>query len=59
MTEPKIITYHAYPPISIRDHDWVAYREGTEGEEGLPQGWGRTEAEAVADLLEREADSAD
>ena len=47
----KIVTSHDYPPIPIRDFDWCAYREGDE-EEG-PRGYGRTEAEAVADLIEQ------
>lgn len=46
----KIITNHEYPPIPIRDHDWVAYYEGTE--ENGNYGWGKTEEEAIADLVE-------
>lgn len=41
-----IITNNIYPPIPIRQFDWVAYRD--------PEGWcgyGATEAEAIADLL--------
>lgn len=44
----QIKTVHEYPPIPIRDFDWCAYFDGDE-EEG-PRGWGRTEAEAIADL---------
>lgn len=46
---PRIITRHEYPPIPRRDHDWLAYREG---EEELGQyGWGRTEPDAIKDLI--------
>lgn len=44
----KIVTEHVYPPIPIRTMDWVAHYDGDE--EGGPRGWGRTEAEAIADL---------
>ena len=44
-----IKTSHQFPPIPIRSFDWLAYFEGDE--EG-PQGWGPTEAEAIADLTE-------
>ena len=47
-SDRKIITWHEYPPIPDRRFDWVAYREGDE-EDG-PRGYGRTEAEAIADL---------
>lgn len=44
----RIITDHIKPPIPIRHHDWVAYKDGDD-EEG-PHGYGRTEAEAIEDL---------
>ena len=47
----KIITEHKYPPIPDRSFDWMAYREG---EEDAPYGWGKTEQEAINDLLENE-----
>lgn len=51
MTMPrKIVTVHVYPPIPIRTMDWAAYYEGTE--ENGPYGYGVTEGDAVADLLE-------
>jgi hypothetical protein len=53
----KIITVHIYPPISQRFYDWCAYREGDE-EISSKYGWGSTEAIAIADLEEREADYA-
>lgn len=45
----KIITHHEYPPIPIRDFDWVAVTDNYEP--GHPIGYGRTEAEAIADLI--------
>jgi hypothetical protein len=43
-----IETYHAYPPIPIRDQDWCAYYEGEE--EYGNYGWGCTEEDAIQDL---------
>lgn len=43
-----IKTQHVYPPIPIRFFDWCAFYEGRE--EHGQFGWGRTEAEAIADL---------
>jgi hypothetical protein len=51
---PVIVTSHDRPPIPDRRFDWCAYRDGRE-EDG-PYGWGRTEAEAIADLLANEED---
>lgn len=48
-----IITVHVFPPIPIRTSDWCAYRDP----EVTPYGWGRTEAEAIADLLALEDES--
>jgi hypothetical protein len=45
----KIITSFEYPPIPIRSFDWCAYRDGEE--ESGRYGWGKTEQEAVQDLL--------
>lgn len=45
----KIVTSCQYPPIPTREWDWLAYFDGRE--EG-PQGWGRTEQEAIDDLIE-------
>ena len=45
----KIITVHTYPPIPVRDFDWHAYLDGRE-EDG-EYGSGRTEAEAIKDLI--------
>ena len=49
-----IHTHHIFPPIPIRQFDWCAYRDP----ERRPYGYGATEAEAIADLLEQEADDA-
>lgn len=53
----KIITDFIHPPIPDRRHDWLAYREGDE-EEGH-KGEGRTEAEAIQDLLDWETEDED
>jgi hypothetical protein len=45
----KITTHCIFPPIPIRSYDWIAYRDGEE--ERREYGYGRTEAEAVEDLL--------
>jgi hypothetical protein len=52
MSAAPIRTEHVYPPIPIRDFDWSAARDGYEP--GAPIGYGRTEAEAIAALLEKE-----
>jgi len=49
MERSKIILKHEYPPIPQRTCDWRAYREGDE-EIPARHGWGRTEAEALAEL---------
>lgn len=46
----KIVTVPIYPPIPIRTHDWAAFLDGTE--ETGPIGYGSTESEALAELLE-------
>ena len=43
------------PPIPIRDYDWSACRE--DWDEGQPIGHGRTEEEAIKDLLQQEEDN--
>ena len=49
MPKPKIVTHYVYPPIPWRDFDWCAFRDGEEEKGGY--GYGKTEAEAIADLL--------
>ena len=47
---PKIVTHHEFPPIPVRSFDWTAHYDGFE--EAGPYGYGKTEAEAVNDLVE-------
>lgn len=62
MDAPRIITEHVYPPIPLRQFDWCAYPEGYEPTDsdgvggGGPVGWGRTEAEAIADYRQQVED---
>jgi hypothetical protein len=49
--ERVIKTNFVYPPIPTRDHDWCAWFDD-DGEERGHYGWGKTEAEAIADLTE-------
>jgi hypothetical protein len=53
----KIVTSHVYPPIPVRTMDWCAYYDGEE--EAGSYGWGRTEAEAIADFQENYAEHHD
>lgn len=53
---PRIVTVVLHPPIPIRSHDWCAYRDGEE-ERGR-YGYGRTEQEAIDNLLANEAEAA-
>lgn len=48
--QQPIQTEHVYPPIPDRRFDWCAYRDP----EHYLKGWGRTEQEAIADLLTEE-----
>jgi len=48
----KVITSHDYPPIPIRHYDWSAIREDYDA--GDLVGYGKTEQEAINDLLEQE-----
>jgi hypothetical protein len=53
----KIVTSHVYPPIPLRCFDWSAIDADTyDGAEDSSNrshvGWGATEQEAIADLLE-------
>lgn len=51
---PKIVTTFVYPPIPDRRCDWQAiYDDDEPNDDGqMAAGWGRTEAEAIADLTE-------
>lgn len=52
MADCKIITHYLYPPIPMRQFDWVAYRDGDEpDDEGFMLcGFGTTEQEAIQEL---------
>lgn len=50
-----IVTWNAFPPIPDRGFDWGAHRDSDEGGQSL-MGWGRTEAEAILDLIALEAE---
>jgi len=47
----NIKTSFVYPPIPKRDFDWEAYFDGYEPGDAL--GYGATEEEAIADLLDK------
>lgn len=53
MTERKIVTAYDPKPIPYFGYDYTARRDGDTGEDLC--GWGSTEAEAIADLLDMEA----
>lgn len=48
----NIVTHFVHPPIPDRRCDWSAVTEDYDGP-GSPIGYGRTEAAAIADLLEQ------
>jgi hypothetical protein len=48
----QIITSQDCPPIPVREYDWSAARE--DWDEGDLIGYGRTEQEAIDDLIEQE-----
>lgn len=50
MRERKINTEYVFPPIPIRIYDWRATFDGYEP--GDSMGYGATEQEAIADLLD-------
>lgn len=52
----KIVTENIYPPIPDRRFDWLATYDNYEP--GSPQGWGRTELEAISDLIDITEDCA-
>lgn len=62
----KVRTHHEYPPIPVRDMDWSAVTDdydisGTDQDgpySNDPVGYGATEQEAIADLLEQLEDEA-
>lgn len=56
MAPPKINTSFVYPPIPLREFDWAATYDDYDGAEDSGNrgeiGYGRTEADAIADLVE-------
>ena len=54
MAASTIRTEYVFPPIPMRQFDWSAVFDNYEP--GCPIGYGRTEKEAIADLLEQQAD---
>lgn len=50
MARYVIITSHDMPPVPTRNMDWCAYLDGQE-EDG-PYGYGPTELEAIAELVD-------
>lgn len=52
----RILTYYDPPPIPLRGYDWSAMRDGYDA--GDPIGYGRTEQEAIDNLLEQEEEKA-
>lgn len=57
LTAPKIITAYWPKPIPMRQFDWTAVTDNYDGAEDSSTrgriGYGRTEAEAIADLREQ------
>lgn len=53
----KIKTEHHPSPIATTNLDWCAFDEGSYTLGG-PQGWGRSEAEAIQNLMEQIAERA-
>ncbi len=50
----KIVTEYWAKPIPMREFDWSAVTDNYDGADPPdPIGYGRTEAEAIADLLEQ------
>ena len=45
----NVKTFCVYPPIPIRDYDWVAW-DDDKGEDSSPVGRGATEQEALNDF---------
>ena len=52
----KIKTHYVYPPIPIRNFDWSAVDDDTYDGPGSPIGYGRTEQDAIDDLLDQIAE---
>lgn len=59
MATIRIDTEYWAKPIPLRQFDWSAVDGATYDGEGCPIGYGRTESEAIADLLEQISESND
>lgn len=46
----QIKTAHVCPPIPLRDFDWLAY---VKDQESSLRGWGKTQIDAICNLLEQ------
>jgi hypothetical protein len=53
-TLTEIRTHFEHPPISLRQFDWSAVRDGYEPGDLI--GRGASEADAIADLLQQESE---
>ncbi len=55
MSAPTIVTRYWAKPIPLRQFDWEAWRDGDEPNDAghMPVGFGRTEEEAINDLVMR------
>ena len=53
----KIRTSYQYPPIPCRSMDWSAVDDDTYDGPGSIVGWGRTEQDAIEDLLDQMEDA--
>lgn len=51
--EPKVRTEYWAKPIPMRQFDWSAIDDNTYDGPGSPIGYGRTEQDAIADLMEQ------
>ena len=49
----RIKAEHVFPPIPDRRFDWSAVDDATYDGPGCPIGYGATEQEAIADLLDQ------
>lgn len=57
----KIRTTHNFITRPASQNDWCAHWDGDEPNDGggMATGWGKTEAEAIADLIENYGDEND
>jgi hypothetical protein len=53
----EIKVEYVAPPIPTRAYDWKAWREDINADENSLVGWGASSADAVADLLQKEAEA--